>query len=1197
MRRGGKRIRMDEPPPPEFEPPTPLTPMDVHLEQMEQHAAANWGGYAAQTPQVAGTGSFLNITPEAGQDTSFGNQSYLESTLGNDATATSGGLQMSHSDSMDTSDSLTTEPTNTSDPDYDPNASTGRVTRARGRGRLPAKRPAVPDESFEDIPVAPARRGRWGGGRGGGRGGTRSSTVDESSLYAIILNGHVSQAQLVDDWIDAYKANREEALLQLSQFFIHASGCRGTITLEMQMSMDHTSLIRKMTEQFDEESGEYPLIMTGPNWKKFRQHFCDFVQLVVKQCQYSIIYDQHLMDNVIALLTGLTDSQVRAFRHTATLAAMKLMTALVDVALTVHINLDNTHRQYEAERQKTRERQATDRLENLLQKRTELEENMEEIKNMLAYMFKSIFVHRYRDTLPEIRPKSPFVPFRAICMHEIGIWMKKFHVNFLDDSYLKYIGWTLNDKVGDVRLKCLESLFPLYATEEFKSKLELFTSKFKDRIVSMTLDKEFPVAVHAVKLVTSILKHHRDILSDKDCEHVYELVFSSHRAVAQAAGEFINERLFDPAQYAQQNIRTRRGKKRLPNTARIKDLVMFFIESELHEHGAYLVDSLIESNDMVKDWECMTDLLLEEPGEMEEALDNKQETSLIEVMVCAVKQSATGEPPVGRGPSRKILSAKEVKQIKDDQEKLTEHFMGTLPPLLEKFSADAEKAANLLAIPQYFDLELYTTHRQEMNLELLLEHIAKIVDKHTSTEVLETAAKTLELLSSDDLAIAGRVDIRRKELLQQMFNKFSDEAADYNNALDAGEEPNEDETVNLVTYLKRMAIFQACHDFEQKLRSWDPLFAIASKGNDDIRRLPDEAIRHAIVYCYHAVIGGLEHVEDLQKQGAPVMEAIDVLRNKLDLYIDLSRKIMRNGIVPQIFREECYISLCDLLIFFKEDLGNENPALMALCRPPDQELQAELNHFIQEYVFVDDDNDDGKDEHAKIEELHKRRNFLASFAKLVAYNVIPVKMASDLFKQYVQYYNDYGDIIKATLGKAREINKVNCAQAMLKSLFDLYRALPQDDHGRPTTNHDLLVPIKELAKRFALSFGLDAVRNREAVTSIHREGIYYAIHANVDDEHADPSSPPPNLSFLEILAEFTNKLLRQDKRVVLGYLDRRVKLPMPSSNSEDWQPVITYRHSLMQGDTDGITAPTGRAYGRRGRRDEEGTEDGSEADF
>ena len=33
--------------------------------------------------------------------------------------------------------------------------------------------------------------------------------------------------------------------------------------------------------------------------------------ILVKQCQYSIIYDQYLMDNVISLLTQLSDSQVR----------------------------------------------------------------------------------------------------------------------------------------------------------------------------------------------------------------------------------------------------------------------------------------------------------------------------------------------------------------------------------------------------------------------------------------------------------------------------------------------------------------------------------------------------------------------------------------------------------------------------------------------------------------------------------------------------------------------------------------------------------------------------------------------------------------------------------------------------------------------------------------------------------------------
>ena len=59
---------------------------------------------------------------------------------------------------------------------------------------------------------------------------------------------------MVDEWIESYKANRDAALLQLMQFFINAAGCKGKITAQMQHSMEHTAIIRKMTEEFDEVS-------------------------------------------------------------------------------------------------------------------------------------------------------------------------------------------------------------------------------------------------------------------------------------------------------------------------------------------------------------------------------------------------------------------------------------------------------------------------------------------------------------------------------------------------------------------------------------------------------------------------------------------------------------------------------------------------------------------------------------------------------------------------------------------------------------------------------------------------------------------------------------------------------------------------------------------------------------------------------
>ena len=70
----------------------------------------------------------------------------------------------------------------------------------------------------------------------------------------------------MDDWIEKYKVNRENALLMLMQFFINASGCKGRITSEMQTTMEHVAIIRKMTEEFDEvtNSSNFKMLFSYP---------------------------------------------------------------------------------------------------------------------------------------------------------------------------------------------------------------------------------------------------------------------------------------------------------------------------------------------------------------------------------------------------------------------------------------------------------------------------------------------------------------------------------------------------------------------------------------------------------------------------------------------------------------------------------------------------------------------------------------------------------------------------------------------------------------------------------------------------------------------------------------------------------------------------------------------------------------------
>lgn len=195
-------------------------------------------------------------------------------------------------------------------------------------------------------------------------------------------------------------------------------------------------------------------------------------------------------------------------------------------------------------------------------------------------------------------------------------------------------------------------------------------------------------------------------------------------------------------------------------------------------------------------------------------------------------------------------------------------------------------------------------------------------------------------------------------------------------------------------------------------------------------------------------------------------------------------------------------------------------------RPTDVQKEL-LIKFVKTYVFSSR-YEEVQDE-TRIEELHKKRSYLAAYCKLVIYNILPTTAGCEVFKYYIKFYNDYGDIIKTTLSKSRETNKTNCTMTMclsLETLFEEILAYSAPDKIQRSSQD--FSDLKELAKRFALSFGLDAIKNREAVTAMHRAGILFTTR----NWTADDSTVPPNLLFLEILNEFTNKLLKQDKKVV-----------------------------------------------------------------
>ena len=98
--------------------------------------------------------------------------------------------------------------------------------------------------------------------------------------------------------------------------------------------------------------------------------------------------------------------------------------------------------------------------------------------------------------------------------------------------------------------------------------------------------------------------------------------------------------------------------------------------------------------------------------------------------------------------------------------------------------------------------------------------------------------------------------------------------------------------------------------------------------------------------------------------------------------------------------------------------------------------------------------------------------------------------------------------------------------------------------------------LKRLARRFALSFGLDLRKNRNAVVDIHVNGVDFVFGSR-----ATSSQLPPDFDFLEILGEFSFKLLRSDKKIQLEQLKTRFQSTF--SNDERLRPYNVYKATLQ----------------------------------
>nr|XP_023659201.1 cohesin subunit SA-3-like isoform X2 [Paramormyrops kingsleyae] len=954
------------------------------------------------------------------------------------------------------------------------------------------------------------------------------SAVHTGYLYEAVQSGRSAVVTVVDEWLESYKKDREAGLVELMNFIMQCCGCRGVVTREMLNSMQNAEIISRLTKEFNEDSTRYPLSSPGPAWRRFRASLCEFLHLLVKRCQNSLLYDEYLFSSILALLTGMSDSQVRAFRHTSTFMAMKLMTALVEVAVDMTARTETTRQRYEAEKSKEPERRAHGRVEELHSIYTELLEQQAELQSMMNTALKGVFVHRYRDRIAEIR---------ALCMEELGVWLKGNPATFLNDGYLKYLGWTMHDKHPIVRRQCIHALQGLYAEKDFIGRLELFTVRFMERMLCMTLDKDSDVAVEAVTLLLLVSRNTEEGLSEADCERLYPLVFASHRGLACAAGAFLYHRLCSEVDKDAQDTREH-------TVTFHRFLISFFIHTEFHEHAAYLVDSLWQcAGAELRDWESMTSLLLQENGQ-DAGLEDEEEGALIELMMSAMRQAAEGCPPVGRGPLKKVVSRKDQKVQAQDRQRLTNHFILVLPQLLAKYSPDVQKMTSLLRAPLYFNLEIYSSNRRMGKyLDLLLFQLCGIVKKHQADSVLGACARVACVLSSEMCTFSSRADLAVSQLLDDLVDQFTSGLSEM-----LQDPVDEDDVYSMTTTLNRIVAFSSAKD----LTGWqlfEPCLQILKSGVES--RQPVRELMVPALKC----AGSHLLWENLKLKSSPTEAAGQKLKQDVQSLFRVCQACL--SVTEAELRDQAFLWLCDLLVVFSVKAVHGDPMLQTLASPPSVSLQAEMASFLIDYIFAESDNAQcGDDEEVvlgKIAVLQRCRNQLAGYCKLVIFGILDLSAASDVFKHYNKFYKDYGDIIKETLSRMKIISPVQSAKTLCLSLRQLYSELPWELGEEGVYASPEFKEMRELARRLAMTFGIDLHLVRKPLVSLHKDGIQFSLQGVGETDKL-----PRNLFFLEILSEFSYKLLPPDRAQLSGFLESLAPMPLPA-----WPPLMLYQRSLQ----------------------------------
>ena len=203
-----------------------------------------------------------------------------------------------------------------------------------------------------------------------------------------LVNPSAALQSTVEDFLESLSHTPDAAVAELINCILRTCGCNHTLDSDEVADLDNApSKLDDVIEAMkQDEATVYPLTSKLPAFKPFRSSLQEFVsRLVSSAAELGQLYTTDLVTTLETWVVTMSSSQLRSFRHTATVVAMDILTALSDVAAAVEKEAEVLSRQKEGERKRkkgrgepatTREKDLENKAEEVRDRRTKVKENL-----------------------------------------------------------------------------------------------------------------------------------------------------------------------------------------------------------------------------------------------------------------------------------------------------------------------------------------------------------------------------------------------------------------------------------------------------------------------------------------------------------------------------------------------------------------------------------------------------------------------------------------------------------------------------------------------------------------------------------------------------------------------------------------------------------------------------------------------------